>query len=175
MVSVRLLLMGALALAPACAGITAESPLTVALGQSRAAAEASLRAHQYCHVENPPERREVYPRCDRPGVEYGDSWVVGTYDGDRLTELRRWERFDDDAGAMARWNQLVADRARLAVGRAVSREATEAMLRRAPLPAGTRSSAVFRVDGATVVGVYLLTPTAPEHAAVLELVVALPR
>jgi hypothetical protein len=158
--------------AAGCATITAESPLTVALGQPRAEAEAELRAHQYCHVENPPERIELYPRCDRPGIEFGDSWVSATYDGDRLVELRRWERFDDEAHALARWNQLVVDRTKQTPP---STEAGDALRVRGVLPPGTRTVAAFRVDDETVVGVYLLDPSPPENAALLERVVRQPR
>jgi hypothetical protein len=159
------------AAASGCAGISAESPLTVALGQPRVAAEASLRVHQYCHAERPPERLEVYPRCDRPGVEFGDSWVVATYDGDRLVELRRNERFEDDAHAVARWNQLVIDRSDMTKPTV---EAGNALHARSGLLPGTRSVAAFRVDAVTVVGVYLMTPGTPDDPAVIERVVELP-
>ena len=155
-----------MALAGGCAGATAEAPLTVTLGQPRAAAESDLHAHQYCRKTNdPPQRQEVYPRCDRPGTEWGDSWVAAVYEKDQLVELRRWERYSDDAHAVERWNQLVADRAKLTPP---SEEAAKALRDRGLLQVGTRTVKAFRIDARTIVGVYLLTPSPPENATVLE-------
>ena len=156
----------ALVLLAACAGATAEAPLTVQLNVSRVDAEKALHAHQYCRKdENPPQPQEVYPRCDRPGTEWGDSWVQARYEGDRLVELRRWERYADDAHAVERWNQLVAERAKLTPE---SAEAAQAIRDKGLLEPGTRSMKAFRVDASTVVGIYLLQPQEPERAAVLE-------
>lgn len=149
-----------------CSGLTADSPLTVSLGQPRATAETDLHAHQYCRkTTDPPQRQEVYPRCDRPGTEWGDSWVAAIYEGDKLIELRRWERYADDAHAIERWNQLVGERSKLT---APSEDAARALRDRGMLQAGTRTVRAFRVDDRTIVGVYLLTPSPPENAAVLE-------
>lgn len=151
---------------PACASVTADQPLTIALGQRREAAEAQLHEHQYCHTaEGPSQREEIYPRCDRPGTEYGDSWVTAIYDKDHLVELRRWERYSDDARAIERWNQLVGERSKLTPA---SEEAAQALREHGLLQPGTRTVRAFRVDDRTIVGVYLLTPSPPENAAVLE-------
>src|SRR5262249_55465847 len=101
-----------LVLMAGCAGSTAEAPLTVPLGIPRAQAEHDLRAHQYCHKDNPPTAEEMFPRCDRPGTEWGESWVTARFDGDTLVELKRWERYSDDTRAVQRWNQLVSERAK---------------------------------------------------------------
>lgn len=149
-----------------CAGATAEQPLTVGLDQSRPAAEKAIRSHQFCRQSHdPPQREELYPRCDRTGTEWGDAWVRAIYEGDTLVELRRYERYTDDTVAVQRWNQLVGDRARLHPGAEVDL-AKEGKL----LEPGTRTVRAFRVDARTVVAVYLLTPSAPDNAAVLELV-----
>lgn len=156
----------------ACAGMTAEAPLTVALGQQRAAAESDLHAHQYCRESNdPPQRQEVYPRCDRPGTEWGDSWVAAVFEHDQLVELRRWERYSDDAHAVERWNQLVGDRSKITPP---SEAAAQALRERGLLQPGTRTVRAFQVDDRTIVGVYLLTPSEPENATVLEKVSFLP-
>ena len=150
----------------ACGGLTAEAPLTVSLDIQRASAETALHDHQYCRAGvNPPQPQEVYPRCDRPGTEWGDMWVAARYEGDRLVELRRWERYPDDAHAVERWNQLVAARAKITPE---SAEAAQAIRAKGLLEPGTRSLVAFRVDASTVVGVYLLQPQPPENAAVLE-------
>ena len=46
-----------------------------------------------------------------------------------------------------------------------------ALKARGPLESGTRSVKAFRVDANTIVGVYLLTPSPPEDASVLEAIV----
>lgn len=153
-----------------CGGVTAEHPLTVPLGVARDQAETKLRAHKYCRKDGPPERLELYPRCDRAGTEWGESWVTARFEKDRLIELRRYERFTDDNRAVERWNQLVADRNRLTPG---TIEANE-LLRQKLLEPGTRSVQGFRVDAQTIVGVYLLTPSPPEEANILEAVIHVP-
>jgi hypothetical protein len=160
-----------LLLLTSCGGITAEHPLTVPLGLTRDQAVAKLEAHKYCPRSGEPAARlETYPRCDRPGAEWGESWVVARYESDKLIELRRYERYSDDNRAVERWNQLVTERAKLDTE---SPEATTA-LRAKLLEPGTRMMKAFRVDAGTVVGIYLLTPTPPESASVLEAVLRLP-
>ncbi|MDQ3370143.1 MAG: hypothetical protein M3680_32395 [Myxococcota bacterium] len=132
-------------------------------------------------MEQRPATTEVYPRCDRPGTEWGESWVTARYAEGKLVELKRYERFSDDARAVERWNELVGARTRLGPE---SAEAT-AELRTRELEPGTRSVKVFRVDAETIVGVYLMTPTSPrrdasegssnEGASILEAVVRSPR
>ena len=148
-----------------CASATAEAPLTVPLGIERDAAEQQLHAHQYCRAPGEPATvKEVYPRCDRVQAEVSDSWVTALYDHDKLVELRRWERFADDARAIERWNQMIGDRAK------VSQPSDDAahLLSAKGLEPGTRAMKAFRVDAHTLVGVYLLTPSPPENASVLE-------
>jgi hypothetical protein len=155
-----------------CAGATAEAPLTVKLGIGRDQSTAALRGHQYCHKDGPPQPIETFPRCDRPGTEWGDSWVTARYDGDTLIELRRWERYAEDSVAVERWNQLVTDRLKLAPD---APDAVDALRAKGQLEPGTRTVKAFRVDAGTVVGIYLLTPTPPENASVLEAIIRLPK
>jgi hypothetical protein len=156
-----------------CGGMTAEMPMTVSLGLSRDAAISQLHAHQYCPLDAAADARErTFPRCDRTGTEWGDSWVTARFDKDTLVELRRWERFVDDAHAVARWNQLVTDREKLTPE---SPEAAEALRVNGLLVAGTRTVKAFRIDDKTIVGVYLLTPSPPEDASVLEKIVYVTR
>jgi hypothetical protein len=61
-------------------------------------------------------------------------------------------------------------------GQPPSDEARRQLTQRQDLPGGTRSWTAFRSGDHTLVGVYLLTPTPPENASVMEeLVAARPR
>jgi len=158
-----------LAFSVACSGVAAEATLTLKLGIPRDQATSQLRSHQYCHkTDGPPQKVETYPRCKRAGTEWGESWVTARFEGDTLVEVRRWERYAEDTAALERWNQLVADRLKIS---ADEPEALEALRARGPLEAGTRSVKAFRVDANTIVAVYLLTPSPPEDASVLEAIV----
>lgn len=151
----------------ACGG-AAERPLALPLGLTRAEADRALAAQHYCHrVDGPRPDVETYPRCEGPGLAWGDSWVIATYHRDRLVELRRYERFSDDAHAVERWNALVGERARR--GPASAAAARRLFARRTE--PGLRSVQAFELEGGTLVGVYLLRPTPPEAAQILELVV----
>jgi hypothetical protein len=166
---------GLLLVLVACGGATAEAPVTVSLGTPRDQVIQQLEArHRYCAKAD--QRRpaagagvEVYSRCDRPGAEWGESWISATYDNNQLVELKRYERFADDDRAIERWNQLVGERLKITTE---SPEATAALRGRALEP-GTRSMKAFKVSADTVVGVYLLTPTPPEDASILEAIVRL--
>jgi len=157
--------------AGACGGATAESPITVTLGAPREQVIRDLESkHRYCAKPEhrpDPTKTDVYQRCERPGAEWGESWIAAKYEEGKLVELKRYERFSDDARAVERWNQLVNDRTKLSPESA----AATAALRGRPLEPGTRSMKAFQVDATTVVGVYLLTPTPPEDASVLEAIV----
>jgi hypothetical protein len=160
-----------LALIVGCAGPSAEAPLRVKLGVSRDQTTTELRAAQFCHKDEggAPQKVVTYPRCERAATEWGESWVTAKYDDNKLVELRRYERFTEDDRAIERWNQLIADRAKIS---AESPDAAAA-LRSKGLEPGTRTMKAFRVDADTVVAVYLLTPTPPEEASVLEAIVRL--
>ena len=153
-----------------CGGLSADAPLRVKLGTPRDQTLAQLRAQKFCFREDGPAQRvETYPRCERAGADWGEGWVTATYDGGRLIELRRYERFTDDARAVDRWNQLVADRMKLSPD---ASDAADALRRRGPLEPGTRSVKAFQLDPTTVVAVYLLTPSPPENASILEAILA---
>lgn len=161
--------------ATACGGTTAESPLTVSLGGTHEATEHALAAHQFClehssSVVESQQQRQVYPRCGRTAAEHGDAWVVASYDGDRLVELRRYERYGDDNRALERWNALVAARMKVSTpSEGAARSVALAELKtRGLVEPGTRTVKAFRGEPGTVVGVYLLTPTPPDNANVLE-------
>ena len=163
----------ALVFVTSCGGTAAEHPLTIPLGIDRTAADAQLQSYKYCHkVDGPRPAVETYPRCDRTGMEWGESWVEATYDEQhKLVELRRYERINDDARATERWNKLIADRAKTGQ---MSDEANAA-LRAKLLEPGTRSMKAFRIDNDTVVGIYLLTPRPPTEANILEAVIRIPK
>ncbi|MBV8756285.1 MAG: hypothetical protein JO257_03350 [Deltaproteobacteria bacterium] len=153
-------------LATACGGANADQPLTIPLGLTHKQAEAQLHAHQFCHAQGQlPQTQEMYPRCDRTASELGDAWVTATFDGDRLVELRRWERYGDDDHAVARWNELIAARSKTSTP---SDEALEALKEKGVAEPGTKTVKAFRDKDGTVVGIYLLTPQPPQNANVLE-------
>lgn len=152
----------------------ADGPLDVTLGGSRAATEAALRDRAYCRdsAQARAAVEVVYPRCARAGGEDGDSWVWARYEDDHAVALRRWERFGDPAAAEARWNDLAARRAR---SHPATDEARAAVRAAVPLlPAGTQRWLAFRIDARFAVGLYLLAPTPPERANLLEEVVVAP-
>ena len=150
----------------ACGGGMAESPLTIPLGITHAATDQALHAHQFCRKEGQVDaRQQLYPRCDRAGAEVSEAWVTAIFEGDRLVELRRWERFADDARALERWNELLAARMKASTP---SEEALQGLRDKGELQAGTKSVKAFRADDGAIVGVFLLTPSPPENAAILE-------
>jgi hypothetical protein len=152
----------------ACGGPSAESPLAVEIGLRRDQVASALREQDYCAGANPPTEREIFPRCTHPGADWGDSWVEAEYAEGRVVRLRRWERWSDDARAVERWNQLVAAR------RERGGDLTTARAQLAgqqELPAQTRSWMAFWAGDRTLVGVYLLRPSPPANAAILEEIV----
>lgn len=157
-----------------CAGATADAPLRVKLGISRDQAIHDLRAAKFCFTpDGPAQTLETFTRCDGPGSDWAASWVVARYEQQRLAELRRYERFDDDARALERFNQLVAARAELSPD---AGEAGKAALQKdGALEPGTKIVKAFQADADTIVGVYLLTPQPPERAEILEAVVRVRR
>ncbi len=166
----RILLGIVVASLAACGGVSADAPLRVKLGTPRDQTLAELRSQKFCFEEDGPAQRvETYPRCERAGSEWGEGWVTATYDQGKLVELRRYERFTDDARAVERWNQLVADRMKASPG---ATDAADALRRRGPLEPGSRSVKSFQLDPTTVVAIYLLTPSPPENASILEAVLA---
>src|SRR4051812_19163739 len=99
----------------ACGGASAESPLTVQLGLTHDQTERVLKQHQFCLERSSStvaqtQQKQVYPRCSRAAAESGEAWVIALYDGDKLVELRRFERYGDDEKATERWNELVTER-----------------------------------------------------------------
>jgi hypothetical protein len=155
-----------------CGG-AADGPLRVTLGADRAATASALRQQEFCRGDDPAAAREqVFPRCDRPG-EAAQAWVWVRFDGDRLAQIRRWERHTDPDLGLARWNELVAARRKLAGADAAAERAAMQDVQ-AQLPAGTRSWVAWRLDADTVAAVYLLDPTPPEDAHVLEQIVSAP-
>jgi hypothetical protein len=91
--------------------------------------------------------------------------VIARYEGDKLVELRRFARYGDDNQAVQRWNDLIGERMKLSTP---SEAALQKIKDRGQLEAGTRSVKAFENKDGTVVGVYLLTPSAPDNANVLE-------
>lgn len=154
----------------ACGGAAADSPLTMRLGLSHEATEQELRAHHFCLETHPSvvkytQQKQRYPRCERAASEHGDAWVIAVYDHDKLVELRRYERFGDDNRAVERWNELIAARTKTSPA---SDDALQQIKDKGMLQPGTRSVQAFAGEPGTVVGVYLLEPSPPENAQILE-------
>lgn len=164
-----------LGLLAACGGASAEAALTVPIGTTRDQLAVELRRHQYCtgkdHVA-PGATTETFPRCDAPGHEFSQSWVVAHFDGSgRVIKIQRWERYEDEGRGLERFNQLVEKRA--AVSGPPSEDAKSILAAEQELPAGTKTWVAFSGGDHAVVGVYLLTPRPPEYATVLEEIVEL--
>src|ERR1041385_1601776 len=130
----------------ACGGAAAESPLTVQLGLTHDQTARVLKEHQFCLETSSAtvvqtQQKQVYPRCNRPASEDGEAWVVAMYEGDKLIELNRFERYGDDAKAVERWNDLVGARMKVS-------QPDDAALKqirdKGLLEPGTRSVKAFR-------------------------------
>lgn len=152
----------------ACGGPSADRPLTLPLGMSRAELPSRLQPFEYCAGDRTQGETEVFPRCDRVGTDLGASWVVADYDDDTVVRIQRWEKFADDQQGLDRFNALVEQRAKSS---APSDDARGQIAARQELPAGTKTWVAFR-SGDTLVGIYLLTPSPPENAQVLEQLIA---
>lgn len=153
-----------------CASATAERPLTISLGLTHDQTESALEKHQFCLETSSSQvkqhqQKQTYPRCKRAASEHGDAWVIARYDGDKLVELRRFERYGDDNEAIRRWNELVGERMKTTPA---SDAALQKIKERGQIEAGTRSVKAFENADGTVVGVYLLNPSPPDNANVLE-------
>ena len=145
---------------------TAEGPLDVPLGLPRDQLAKELARYDYCPREAPQNpQHETFPRCENPGIDYRDSWVVVEYQDGRVSRVQRFERWDDDARATERWNQLVTARGKHGGPSDAARAVVAA---KHDLPPGTRSWQAFESGQYTVVAVYLLTPRPPENASILE-------
>ena len=168
----RLSLLSALAAAlgtVACGGLARDAPLTIQPGLTRAQTIDALHDRAYCRPDGPPRVRELYPACNRPGAEYGQSWIAVEFRHDQLVRIQRFEHYDDDSLAVERWNDLVRRHGDLGDA---SQHAREEMVRLRGLPDGTRSWFAFpRAGGSVLVGVYLLAPARPGEANVLEEVI----
>jgi hypothetical protein len=154
----------------ACGGASAESPLTVQLGLTHDQTAKMLEGHQFCLETSSAtiastQQKQVYPRCKRAASELGEAWVIAIYDGDKLVELRRFERYGEDDKAVERWNALVSERMKTSPP---DEAALQQIKDKGLLEPGTRTVKAFRGEAGTVVGVYLLTPSPPENANVLE-------
>lgn len=151
-----------------CGAASADRPLTIGLGSNRDALPAALKDAGYCQIEPTISDTEIFPRCERVGSELGDSWVEATYEDDRVVRIRRWEKFGEDRHGLDRFNALVEQRAQ---DSAPSEDAKKALGAQQPLPNGTKTWVAFQ-SGGSLIGVYLLDPTPPENAQVLEEIVA---
>lgn len=151
-----------------CAAQRAQGPLDVRLGLSPADTARAVKAYDFCRradadADAEPDV-EIFPQCGRPGVVYGDAWVVAHYQGGRVVRLQRFERWADPDRATTRWNQLIERRS--AAGRP-SRAAQDRLFARQGLPEGTKAWVAFE-HGDQLIGLYLLTSSDPSSPSILE-------
>jgi hypothetical protein len=156
----------------ACGGAAAEAPLTVPVGMTRADLASELKHHEYCTGTDPVvNHSEVFPHCQVPGHEFGQSWVVAHYDDQgRVWKIQRWERFSEESRGLARFNTLIEKRS--TVHGAATDAAKARISEQQELPPGTRTWVAFDGGASTLVGLYLLTPQPPENAMILEEIIA---
>jgi hypothetical protein len=152
----------------ACAAQRAQGPLTVALGLSPAATAAAVHDFDFCRLveadAGDQHDRETFSQCGRPGVVFGDAWIVARYQDQRTVALQRFERWVDRERAVARWNQLVERRA---TSGPASQSARDLVFARQGIPDGTEAWVAFeRRD--ELVAVYLLTTHSASDPAILE-------
>jgi hypothetical protein len=156
-----------------CGGASAQTPLDLPMGTTRAELVHQLRSHEYCEGREPAAEAaltETFPRCSAPGAEYAQSWVVAYYDeGGRVVKVQRWEKYAEPDRALDRFNELVEKRTQAAGTPSV--EAKQIIGRQEPLPMGTTTWVAFPSGEYAAVGVYLLDPSPPENANVLEEIV----
>lgn len=151
-----------------CSAATANGPLTVALGTPRDKTVSSLKGSDYCRREGPPQVIENYPRCDSPGFQLGESWVVARYNKNgRLDRLTRYERQPDEKHATDRWGALVK-----AARREFGEESKEARIRLAEIsepPDGAVAwVAWFSPDASAITALYLVRPPTSSDPNVVE-------
>lgn len=155
-----------------CGGASADRPLTIPVGLTRDALIGELRSIEYCEgdaLASERVAREVFEKCDVPGVEHGQSWVVAHYQDGRVARLQRFERFADPARAQDRFNLLIEKRT---AANGPPDDGARATLAARELPSGTRTWVAFRAGATTVAAVYLLDPQPPENASILEEIVS---
>ena len=157
-----------------CAGCAraAEGPLDVPLGLPRDQVVGELRHFELLPAADRPRVRRRRSRAATPRARLaatrGSSSSTRTRS--RKSSLQRFERWDDDARAIDRWNQLVNARAKTVPASDRRRARGD---HRAPRPAtGHPLVAGVPTGDHTVVAIYLLTPRPPDNASVLEEIVA---
>jgi len=157
----------------ACAAQRAQGPLELSLGMTPAQTARAVERYDFCRRVDPDARddasREIFPQCGRPGVVYGDAWVVAHYRGGVVVRLQRFERWPDRDRASARWNQLLERRAQSG---AATTSARDRVFARQGIPEGTAAWVAFERPG-QLVGLYLLSSTDPTAPAILEEIVPL--
>ena len=144
-----------------CAAQRAQGPLEVPLGLTASETARAVRAYDFCRRGDADAdadgdgQREIFPQCGRPGVAYGDAWVVAHYQDGRVVRLQRFERWEDPARATARWNELIEKRT--ASGPATT-AARDRVFARQGIPDGTKAWVAFERP-AVLIGLYLLATT----------------
>jgi hypothetical protein len=157
-----------LSLLVGCGGTTSSGPLAVSLGTPRNQAIEALHRSDYCRPEGPPQEIENYARCDSPGLQLGESWVVARYNSDgALDRLTRYERQPDERRATERWEALLkAARDKFGVE---SKDARTRLAEVSEPPDGTVAwVAWFSRDASTINALYLVRPSTEQDPNVVE-------
>jgi hypothetical protein len=150
-----------------CGGTSAQTPLDVPVGLRRDQLRDELRRFEYCQKEEVVDHTEVFPRCKITGTELGESWVVAHYDeSGRAVKVQRWERYAEEQRGLDRFNALIEKRS--AQSGPPSDDAKAQLSAQQPLPEGTKTWVAFTSGTSALVGVYLLDPSPPQNAMILE-------
>ncbi|MBK9071007.1 MAG: hypothetical protein IPL79_08405 [Myxococcales bacterium] len=165
--SLALAALGALA---ATALVACAPPVGVLVRHRTPALVASdLGKHRLCLEDRDPVSGiEAYQPCRSVGSRDFVQWATASYDqAEMLVAVDRYERWIDEPKALTRWNTLV-ERAIDVYG-----SPTEASRERATSWQLVPPSALYwsaHQVGASVVVLAYLTPTAPHHAHIVEVV-----
>jgi hypothetical protein len=154
-----------------CAAQRAQGPLAIHLGLTPPATARAVRDYDFCRradADAADDRsEETFAQCGRPGVVYGDAWVVAHYQDGRVIKLQRFERWADAGRAASRWNQLIE---RYTVDGPASQEARDRIFGRQRIPEGTEAWVAFD-RGEELIGLYLLRPADASAPSILEEIV----
>ena len=156
-----------------CAAQRAEGPLHIPLGLTPSQTAQAVRAYDFCRRSEADavasRTEETFPQCGRPGVIFGDAWIVAHYQAGQVVRLQRFERWPDATRAAARWNQLIEKRT---ADGPPSKYARELIFERQRIPDGTDAWVAFQRDDA-LIGLYLLRPADAAAPSILEEIVPL--
>ncbi len=143
-------------------------------GQSRVEAEGSLDRSNYCRGGAATHTIQKYERCGVTGFENVQSWVVVNYNKTgKVVRARRLKRFGSHGEAVKGWN-LRWENMRNELGKS-SNEARAQLGVLGEIPEGAITWKVwFSASKGHLIGLYLVKPSEPSDAQVVEVIRARP-